>query len=111
MDTTKGNNTSKDSYFQKKRKHYRLNYLWELEYQVISSGNKEEELVWFKGVTTDISGGGCRFNSERQQEKDDILTIKIGEFEKMGEGGLILKARVISSLPLLNRQAVYENRV
>ena len=104
---------SKEKKFQKKRKHYRWNCLWDIEYQVISDTDKNEnkEELWLKGITTDISGGGCRFNSEEQQKQGDILIIKIKGLEKEKEVELFFHARVIASLPLSNRKKTYENRV
>ena len=69
---------SKEKNFEKKRKHYRLNCLWDIEYQVLSDVEEEESETkqWFTGITTDISGGGCRFNSEEQQQQDNILVLK-----------------------------------
>ncbi len=102
---------SKEKKSQKRRKHYRLNYLWEVCYKVVSDNcENEEKDLWFKGITTDISGGGCCFNSERQQKKDDILIIRISGFEKEKEE-FIFRAKVITSLPLSNREKTYENRV
>ncbi len=111
---------NKEKKFQKKRKHYRLNCLWDIEYQVISDSDKifsdkdkkeMKEEPWLKGITTDISGGGCRFNSEEQQKQGDILIIKIKGLEKEKQEELFFHARVIASLPLSNRKKTYENRV
>lgn len=96
---------SKEKKFQKKRKHYRLNCLWNIEYQVISDSDKKEtkEEPWLKGITTDISGGGCRFNSEEQQKQGNILIIKIKGLEKEKQEELFFMQE---SLPLYLCQIV-----
>ena len=129
---------SKEENFQKKRKHYRLNCLWNIKYQVISkqtvdynkhsvymqeeneecvdrdslASNQEEKKRenWLEGITTDISGGGCRFNSKDQQKQGDILVIKIKDLEHEGEE-LFFHGRVIASISLSNRKKTYENRI
>ena len=127
---------SKEKNFEKKRKHYRLNCLWDIKYQVICKKNvnynkdsvympeencdkhnisnnsaETKKGNWLKGITTDISGGGCRFNSEEQQKKGDILIIKIKSLDQQSEEELFFYGRVIASVSLSNRKKTYENRI
>ena len=95
-----------------RRKHYRINYLWNMEYQ--EESHKEELDIsdnWFLAMTTDISGGGCRFNSTRQLNQDETITIKIKNPDKNKKDELSFKAKVIISQLLPNREKVYETRV
>lgn len=98
------------------RKHYRFGCLWNISCQECPDTKEvlaatEEEKEWFQAATTDISGGGCRFNSSRQLEQDSVLIIKIKGSEKKKEKELLFKAKVIGSIPLPNRMGVYETRV
>lgn len=95
-----------------RRKHYRMDCFWNIECGMILS---EEEQVgkdaWFTGMTTDISGGGCRFNSARQLNQDSTFIMKIKNPDKNKDDELSLKAKVIVSQLLANRREVYETRV
>jgi len=62
-------------------------------------------------MTTDISGGGCRFNTTRQLKQDSKLIIKIKNPEKNKEDELSFHAKVIASQILPNRKDMYETRV
>lgn len=85
--------------------------LWDISCRKADDNQKEEqEFIWFKAVTTDISGGGCRFNSSEQSESDSILIIKIAEPDKKKDE-LIFKGKVIASSPLPNRRGMYETRI
>ena len=70
-----------------------------------------EEALWFQATVTDISGGGCRFNSERLLKQDTDLYIKIKNPEKNKEDELSFKGKVIASHSLSNRNEVCETRV
>ncbi len=95
-----------------KRKHYRMDCFWNIECRECSDlAEQEEENPWFSAMTTDISGGGCRFNSVRQCNQDSKLMIKIKNPEKNKENELSFKAKVIVSQLLPNRKDVYETRV
>ena len=90
-----------------KRRHYRMGCLWDIS--CMQAGENSENM-WFPAVTTDISGGGCRFNSSIRSEDGSILKIKIvGPDSKKEE--LVFKAQVIASLSLPNRKEIYETRV
>ena len=93
-----------------KRRHYRMGCLWDISCQEEAEEENKQEKKWFSAVTTDISGGGCRFNSSVQPKDSSILIIKITEPNKKREE-LIFKAQVIASLPLPNRREIYETRV
>lgn len=94
-----------------KRKHYRIGCLWEVNCKECQSEAENEEDGWFQATTTDISGGGCRFNATSQLTQDGILRIKINNPEKNKVDELSFKAKVIASQLLPNREGIYETRV
>lgn len=95
-----------------KRKHYRINCLWNISCRMCRGDLEQtEEDQWFFAATTDVSGGGCRFNSTREFEQDSIIMIKIKNPEKNKEDELLLKGMVIASQLLPNRKGTYETRV
>ena len=76
-----------------RRRHYRINCLWNMECQ--EESDKEELDMsdnWFLATTTDISGGGCRFNSIRQLNQDETIIIKIKNPDKNKKDELSFKA-------------------
>lgn len=64
-----------------------------------------------EGVVTDISGGGLRFNSTKELEKDKELVVKIVLPADEGEFGLNLHAEVISSIANPNHHNSFDNRL
>lgn len=71
----------------------------------------ENETEFFHATVLDISGGGMRFNSKVRQQAEKILLLRPDVPEGIKQKLPLLLARVISSMPLKNRQEVYENRV
>ena len=95
-----------------RRKHYRMDCFWNIECMESKEVQKsEEENEWFEAMTTDISGGGCRFNSQKQFNQESNLIIKIKNPEKNKKEELLFDAKVIASQLLPNRKEVYETRV
>jgi len=119
-----------------RRQYYRFECILDMTYRVIT---KEEELIerifqanefendqereeckqmlvqfdkrWVPALVVDISGGGARYNSSVQHNKEDIVRIKM-EFALSTEvKKLTLKAHIIASTKSLNRSDAYEQRV
>lgn len=95
-----------------KRRHYRMNCFWNILYQEeMDLDEQKENTTWFPATITDISGGGCRFNSERLLKQETNLLIKIKNPEKNKTDELSFKGKVIASQNLSNRKEVYETRI
>lgn len=111
--------TSQLEKFQR-RQYYRLEYITEVEYKVISPEENsqdnqitpsDQESEWYPAIITDISGGGARFNSIYLHEKNEKLIIKIALPTSKSNNVYELKSNVISSIPVANRSGFFENRV
>lgn len=102
-----------------RRQFYRLFYAMEIEFrewkkqEEITSGRLEEETEekWNKGTTVDISGGGCRFNSEFLYPTEAILELRF--YIKMASGFYQQnwQGKVTVSYAVPNRPEVFETRV
>ncbi len=89
-----------------RRQFYRLNCIVDMSCRLT-----EGDDALYSGVIIDISGGGLRFNSEKQFEPGAQLTayfrLAAGEAEK----NFALLSRFVSSSRLVNRESGYENRL
>ena len=104
-----------------RRKHYRIDCFWNLECMEILEDSERAESTklqgntkegeWIPVMTTDISGGGCRFNSTKQFMEDCNLIIKIRNPEKDRKEDLLFDAKVIASQVIANRKELYETRI
>lgn len=118
-----------------RRQYYRLEYIHEIEYRLITAEEKELEeklkkgkitdpdekaaiikrlneldKVWFKAVITDLSGGGCRFNTEQMLEAGDRIKIKLDFVMRNELKKLDLMADIITSQKIMERSGFFENR-
>lgn len=119
-----------------RRQYFRLECLIDIEYRLfpmeeelqrrklqsdeIKNAQEKEECKlqleeydkdWVQVSATDISGGGLRFNSSKQQKSGDKIKIKLNLMMGNGLKSMVLSAVVISSERLSNREGTYENRV
>ncbi|MDD3172576.1 MAG: PilZ domain-containing protein [Herbinix sp.] len=119
-----------------RRQYYRLECILDIDYHVITKEeeklnrklkaedfqNNEErnecrkrlaqlENEWLSGTIIDISGGGARFNSEVQHNKEDKIQIKLDLSVGNGKCQMIIGTEVVSSGRVINKISVYEHRV
>ncbi len=118
-----------------RRQYYRLEYVHEIEYRLITDEELklEEKLLsgklispdekttirkrlgelnkeWSRAAITDLSGGGCRFNSEQQLKSGDRVRIRLDFVIKSKLKKLDIMADIIASQRILERSGTYENR-
>ncbi len=126
--------TSELEKFQRRR-YYRLEYLLEFKYCIISDleisimtrlrnnnyRDEEEkqnyintlealEREWLSGTILDISGGGARFVSDCEHERGNMMQISIEFDNESGTRSFHIQAMIISSNKMINRQG-FEHRV
>ncbi|MDE7300239.1 MAG: flagellar brake protein [Lachnospiraceae bacterium] len=89
-----------------RRQFYRLNCIVDMAFRL-----PEEDAAPYSGVIIDISGGGLRFNSEKQFETDAQLKVSFRLTTGGAEKDFNLLARVVLSNRLVNRESGYETRV
>ena len=118
-----------------RRQYYRMNCIMPMTYSVLSDVQKElykekkrslspeqklliekklenQEMTFLKGTVLDISGGGMRFNSAVQQERDDILLLQPALPEAVRKKIPFLFGRVISSKRIPNKEPItFDNRI
>lgn len=102
-----------------RRKFYRLECLWKVLYASLNDNDLKESideyeislLEWKNGTATDISGGGCRFNSDLELQKDTYILLRLGYPTLKTWEGKLVEARVVDSKKLLNKPGMFENRV
>lgn len=119
-----------------RRQYYRLECIHEIEYRLITEEEiqLQERLIdgkyihpdekaeirrklaimnktWNQAVITDLSGGGCRFNSEEQLQSGDRVRIRLDFIIKNELKKIDILADIISSQKKLDRVGIYENRV
>lgn len=66
---------------------------------------------WFKGIIVDISGGGARFVSDRIHEYGNMIHISVPSEPSIKLKNKWIKAIIISSEKMMNRQGFYEHRI
>lgn len=66
---------------------------------------------WRPATILDISGGGVRFNSEEQLEKNSLIMLLLNVSDNNKIHTLMPEARVVASTEVQNRARVYEQRV
>lgn len=110
--------TSELKKFQR-RQYFRLEYTMDIIYKAIDekelveavanieSSDEVEDDEFNKGIVLDISGGGLRFTSNQELERNSIIIIKI---DMGGESENIFLANIINSKKVQNRESVYEHR-
>jgi len=121
---------------KQRREFYRLDCVLDMEYYLLSddeisimnkmkansfkSDREFENYVnaldeckreWHKGIIVDISGGGAKFVSDKLHEYGSLIHIYIPFDSTMKLKNKWLKAVIISSEKLMNRQGFYESRV
>lgn len=119
-----------------RRQYYRLECAMDFQYRLVTEEEKKCELqyresrfdsedekdqcyqklvefrkTWKYAVISDISGGGARFNSEEELEKDSTIEIKIPELIIPPQKESLFRANIISAAKLLNKPGFYEYRV
>lgn len=118
-----------------RRQYYRLECVQEIQYRVVTEEERrlEERLAngkfadsdekaeiskklsdfnkkWNYGSIIDLSGGGCRFNSDEQLKPGDRIRIRLELMTKKGLKKLDIFADTISSLKIIDRVGYYEHR-
>jgi c-di-GMP-binding flagellar brake protein YcgR len=118
-----------------RRQYYRLEYVHEIVYrhiteeetklegkllnEKITNPDEKNEIkkkianlskVWTHAAITDLSGGGCRFNSEQKLKSGDKVRIKLDFIIKNELKKLDIIADIIASQKMLDRSGVYEHR-
>lgn len=102
-----------------RRRFYRLECFWEVLYACVNDNHSKEsideygidQMEWKIGMATDISGGGCCFNSDMGLKKDTCILLRLGYPTLKTWEGKLVEARVVDSKKLLNKQGLFENRV
>ncbi|WMJ88427.1 flagellar brake protein [Anaerocolumna sp. MB42-C2] len=119
-----------------RRKYYRLEYLLEFKYYLItdmeisilnklrnnSFKDEEEKQEYIQtldnlkkeclsGTILDISGGGARFVSEHGHEHGNMVQMSVEFNNSLGTKDFTIQAMIISSNKMINRQGFYEHRV
>lgn len=119
-----------------RRQYYRLESIIEFQYKIFS--NEEEILkkrlllnefateemrlncekvlqklqnAWKPAIITDISGGGIRFNSDMQLDKEKKIKIRLPLIFGGDKREIELLGDVVLSEPIINRRACFETRV
>lgn len=101
-----------------RRQFYRLPYSMEIKFREIKEepdiredSDEEAEIPWSKGITLDISGGGCRFNAPVSCQAGTPVELEfvIGTEDKPCRQRWRGKITVSYLIP--NRSDMYENRV
>lgn len=118
-----------------RRQYYRLECIHEIEYRLLTEEefkleerlhnkndiNDEERAEirkklaelnnsWVHACIIDISGGGCRFNSEEELKPGDKIRIKLDFILKNMVRKLEITADIIASQKMYNRIGFYEYR-
>jgi len=63
------------------------------------------------GVIVDISGGGLRFVTEEEYEKDSFIYCKYALFIRGGEKVYEVVARILDKKPVINKKGEFEYRI
>lgn len=93
-----------------KRKFFRLDKIMPIKFSIkgIKDENDQEEL--YSGTVSNISAGGLKFSSSEELVRDDEIEIHIF-LDDYSDEPYVLKARVIYSDIVANRNMNYEHRV
>ncbi|MCR5824384.1 MAG: PilZ domain-containing protein [Lachnospiraceae bacterium] len=78
--------------------------------RIIKEQLKMEEITYGNALMMDISGGGMRFNSTAELEKDDTLLL-IPDIPDIVTSIPYLMGRVVLTRPLEAKNASYENKI
>lgn len=108
---------------KQRREFFRFNCHMPIEYRIVNEEEKsmiEEEVAynqdeieteWKKGILLDLSGGGIRFVSTVQEEKDSFIQVRF-EIERDGRVEIIYAfADLLRSEQSMNNKAIYDNRI
>lgn len=104
-----------------RRQYFRLEYAMDIKFRAVTEDefaaaiSSEAEMKYLStfgmldGISLDISGGGIRFTSREEVDKDSniIISINIGITE---EDIIGIAANIISAGKVLNRDKIYEYR-
>lgn len=104
-----------------RRQYFRLEYAMDIKFRAVTEDefaaaiSSEAEMKYLStfgmldGISLDISGGGIRFTSREEVDKDSniIISINIGITE---ENIIGIAANIISAGKVLNRDKIYEYR-
>lgn len=119
-----------------RRQYYRMESLLQMAFRTVSEDElkqmiKEKDTLYkqvvkeegadvgeqspagrfYSGITLDISGGGVRFNSEHEAAPGDYIALKIAFMTENAKMLQLLFAKVLTVLPVQNRNGLYEHRV
>ncbi len=78
--------------------------------RIIKEQIRMEDITFSKALMMDISGGGLRFNSVAQLEKDDTLVLVPDIAEISGQIPYLM-GKVVLTRPLEAKNASYENKI
>lgn len=92
-----------------RRQYYRLECLIDFKYGMVLEEGQDPK-NWNSGVITDISGGGIRFHSQKQQQAELLMT-SFSLFTAQGLKNFKIMTKIISCQPTTNRNAKFEYRV
>lgn len=81
------------------------------EYENYVNALDECKREWFKGIVVDISGGGARFVSDKLHEFGNMIHISVKSDSNIKLQNKWIKAMIISSEKMMNRQGFYEHRI
>ena len=119
-----------------RRQYYRLEYAMEIQYRVISQEEisyikrleveayhtqeekdkleqllKKEQSKWINATVIDISGGGCRFNSQDAHLVGQNVEVQLSYSSKGETKSAIYPAKLIYSEPIEKIKGYFEHRV
>ena len=101
-----------------RRQYYRLTYLKEIRYRIDNSNEHEEtsmitmqDQTFETATMIDISGGGCKFNSNELIPKDTTLILSFYLELSKGITQFELLGKVVYSSEIQNRKKMYEHRI
>lgn len=87
------------------------NFKSDTEFENYLNALSECKRDWYKGIIVDISGGGAKFVSDKLHEYGNIIHIAIPFAPTYKLKNKWLKAIIVSSEKMMNRQGSYEHRV
>lgn len=87
------------------------NFTDQKEYENYVNALDEYKREWVKGIVVDISGGGARFVSDKAHEYGNIIHISVQADTNIKLQNKWIKAMIISSEKMMNRQGYYEHRI
>lgn len=106
-----------------RRQYYRFECVMEVDYIKVDEEFLNQELSEYiveekfdetpknRGIVMDISGGGIRFASEENLEKNSVILIKLNLVLSNNQKLKIVMGKVLSSNKVRNNSGMYEQRI